>query len=66
MKRIFRVIGLIFVQLLFVVAGAAFYIYWPAPHWGRSLVLIGSSILGMLVVNILRGKARAMFWMSEQ
>jgi hypothetical protein len=66
MKAIFRVLGLIGVFLLFFGAGIALFVYWSAPHWARFMVLVGSPIPGVIVVNLLRGKAREMFWLSER
>ena len=65
MKATFRVLGLIGVFLLFFGAGIALLVYWSAPHWARLLAFLGFTQLGGLVVNLLRGKAREMFWMSE-
>jgi hypothetical protein len=66
MKEFFRVLGLVGVVLLFFGAGIALFVYWSAPHWARFMVLVGSPMLGGLVVNLLRGKAREMFWLSER
>jgi hypothetical protein len=66
MKEIFRVLGLVGVALLFIGAGIALFVYWSAPHWARLVALVSGPLLGGFAVNLLRGKAREMFWLSER
>jgi len=70
MKKISRVLGLVFVYVLFVFAGIGVYdtscAFWSVPHWTRLLMLGSGPIVGMLTVNTLRGKSRAMLWLPER
>ena len=70
MKKISRVLGLVFVYVLFVFAGIGVYdtscAFWSVPHWAGLLMLGSGPIVGMLTVNTLRGKSRAMLWLPER
>ncbi|WP_266184233.1 hypothetical protein [Dyella humicola] len=70
MKMGVRNIGLALVYLVCVAVSVALYLamglIWHAPHWAQLLPLLIGPSTGVIVVNVLRRKARDMLWLSQR